>query len=79
MLNSPLNEQPRNQRATVIPLKQKSSMLDWLQSSGRLIARDFNESTFSEPEEEISDFLAGEDGIGDLDYDDDADISIDED
>jgi hypothetical protein len=54
-------------------------MLDWLQSSGRLIARDFNESTFSEPEEEISDFLAGEDGIGDLDYDDDGDISIDED
>ncbi|MFM5979651.1 MAG: DUF3134 domain-containing protein [Sphaerospermopsis kisseleviana] len=79
MLNSPLNEQPRNQRATVIPLKQKSSMLDWLQSSGRLIARDFNESTFSEHEEEISDFLAGEDGIGDLDYDDDGDISIDED
>jgi hypothetical protein len=53
-------------------------MLDWLQSSGRLIARDFNESTFSEPEAEISDFLAGEDGIGDLDYDD-SDISLDED
>ncbi|MEO3704057.1 DUF3134 domain-containing protein [Trichormus azollae] len=79
MLNSPLREQPRNQRATVIPLKQESSILDWLQSSGRLIAREPHESAFSEQEEEISDFLGGEDAIGDLDYDDDNDIAIDED
>jgi hypothetical protein len=80
MLNSPLREQARNQRATVIPLKQESSMLDWLRSSGRLIARDSNESNFAESEAEISDFLGGEDGIGDLDYDDDdSDISLDED
>ncbi|TAF07777.1 MAG: DUF3134 domain-containing protein [Nostocales cyanobacterium] len=78
MLNSPLQEHPRNQRATVIPLKQESSMLDWLQFSGRLIARDLNDSTYSTPEAEISDFLGGEDGIGDLDYDD-SDISLDED
>ncbi|MBK1986020.1 DUF3134 domain-containing protein [Sphaerospermopsis aphanizomenoides BCCUSP55] len=79
MLNSPLREQPRNQRATVIPVKQESSILDWLQSSGRLIAREPHESSFLEQEEEISDFLGGEDGIGDLDYDDDNDISLDED
>jgi hypothetical protein len=54
-------------------------MLDWLESSSRLIAREPYESAFSEQEEEISDFLGGEDAIGDLDYDDDNDIAIDED
>ncbi|MEA5576928.1 DUF3134 domain-containing protein [Anabaena sp. UHCC 0451] len=78
MLNSPLREHPRNKRAIVIPLKQESSILEWLQSSGRLIVRDLNEASFSRPEEEISDFLVGEDGMGDLDYDD-SDISLDED
>ncbi|MBH8573110.1 DUF3134 domain-containing protein [Nostocaceae cyanobacterium CENA369] len=78
MLNSPLREEPRNQRAAVIPLKQESSLLDWLQSNGRLIARDVHEPDFSDEEEEISEFLGGEDGI-DLDYDDDDDIGIAED
>ena len=76
MLNSPLREEPRNQRAAVIPLKQESSLLDWLQSHGRLIARDVHEPDFSDEEEEISEFLGGEDGIGDLDDDDDDDIGI---
>jgi hypothetical protein len=78
MLNSPLREAPRNQRATVIPLKQETSLLNWLQASGRLIARDFHEPDFSEAEEEISDFLGGDDGIGDFDIDDDDDIAIED-
>ncbi|MFN6569952.1 hypothetical protein A6770_30835 [Nostoc minutum NIES-26] len=78
MINSPLREEPRNQRAAVIPLKQESSLLDWLQSNGRLIARDVHEPDFSDEEEEISEFLGGEDGI-DLDYDDDDDVGIAED
>jgi hypothetical protein len=79
MLNSPLREEPRNQRAAVIPLKPESSLLDWLQSSGRIIARDVHEPDFSEEEEEITEFLVGEDGIGDLDDYDDDEIAIDED
>ncbi|MBE9053211.1 DUF3134 domain-containing protein [Nostocales cyanobacterium LEGE 11386] len=79
MLNSPLSEEPRNQRAPVIPLKQESSMLDWLQSNGRLVARNVQEADFSDEEEEISEFLSGEDGIGDYDLDDDSDVSVDED
>ncbi|QXE23993.1 hypothetical protein B6N60_02695 [Richelia sinica FACHB-800] len=64
----------------MIPLKQETSILDWLQASGRLIARDVHEPDFSDDEEEvIADFLGGEDGIGDIDYDDDDDIVIDED
>lgn len=78
MLHSPLIEHPRNQQAIVIPTKQKSSMLDWLQNSGRLIAPDDNNSTFSRLEVEISDFSLGEEGIGDFNYDD-SNISLDED
>ncbi|NJR76713.1 MAG: DUF3134 family protein [Scytonema sp. CRU_2_7] len=79
MLNSPLREEPRNQRAAVIPLKQETSLLDWLQTSGRIIARDVHEPDFLEDEEEISEFLGGEDGIGDYDLDDDDDVTIAED
>ncbi|MBD2167208.1 DUF3134 domain-containing protein [Calothrix membranacea FACHB-236] len=78
MLNSPLREEPRNQRAAVIPLKQETSLIDWLQSSGRIIARDVHEPDFQDEEEEISEFLGGEDGIADFDDDDD-DIAIAED
>lgn len=78
MLNSPLREEPRNQRAAVIPLKQESSLLDWLQANGRIIARDVHEPDFQDEEEEISEFLGGDDGIDYLDDDDD-DISLDED
>ncbi|MEO0970899.1 MAG: DUF3134 domain-containing protein, partial [Cyanobacteria bacterium J06639_18] len=40
MQNSPLYEVPRSRRASVIPLKQESSLLDWLKENGRLISRD---------------------------------------
>ncbi len=73
MLNSPLREAPRNQRAAVIPLKQETSLLDWLQASGRLIAREQQEQDYgNEGEEEISEFLGGEDGY-EIDDDDDSD------
>jgi hypothetical protein len=74
MLNSPLREEPRNQRAAVIPLKQESSLLDWLQSSGRLIARDVHEPDFLDDEEEIESLMGADDGIGDYDFDDDDDL-----
>lgn len=80
MLDSPLREAPRNQRAAVIPLKQESSMIDWLISTGRLISRDVHEKDARDSEEEvISDFLGGEDGIADIDYDDDDDMPIEDD
>jgi hypothetical protein len=79
MLNSPLREEPRNQRAAVIPLKQETSLLDWLQSSGRLIARDVHEPDFLDEEEEIESLMGVEDGIGDYDFDDDDDLVPDED
>ena len=79
MLDSPLREAPQNQRASVIPLKQESSMLDWLRLSGRLIARDIHDTDSREDVEVISDFLGADDGIGDTDYDDDDDVIAEED
>ncbi|MEH2362526.1 DUF3134 domain-containing protein [Nostoc sp.] len=79
MLNSPLREVPRNQRADVIPLKPESSLLDWLQTNGRIIARDIHEPDFQNDAEGIDSLMGVEDGIGyDLDDDDD-DIGIAED
>ena len=78
MLNSPLCEVPRNQRADVIPLKQESSLLDWLQTNGRIIARDVHEPDFQDDEVEIDSLMGVEDGIG-YDLDDDDDIGIAED
>ncbi|MEA5618273.1 DUF3134 domain-containing protein [Cronbergia sp. UHCC 0137] len=76
MLNSPIYEAPRNQRAAVIPLKPESSMVDWLLSKGRLVAREVHEQDLLTGSG-ITDLLGGEDGIPDLDYDDD-EISIEE-
>ena len=78
MLNSPLREDPRNQRADVIPLKQESSLLDWLQTNGRIITRDVHEPDFQHDEEEIDSLMGVEDGIG-YDLDDDDNIGIAED
>jgi len=79
MLNSPLREVARNQRANVIPLKLESSLLDWLQTNGRIIARDIHEPDFQDDAEGIDSLIGVEDGIGyDLDDDDD-DIGIAED
>ncbi|MEA5624462.1 DUF3134 domain-containing protein [Nostoc sp. UHCC 0251] len=78
MLNSPLREVARNQRADVIPLKQESSLLDWLQTNGRIIARDVHEPDFQDDEEEIDSLMGVEDGIG-YDLDDDDDVGIAED
>lgn len=69
---------PATDEAPVIPLKQESSLLDWLQTNGRLIARDVHEPDYSDEEEEISEFLSTDDGISDFDYDDDDDVVPDE-
>lgn len=74
MQNPSLREEPRNQRAGVIPLQQESSILDWLEKSGRLLARDVQEKDISNDEEEISEFLSGDAAYDDDDDDDDLDL-----
>jgi hypothetical protein len=70
--NPSLREEPRNQRAAVIPVNRDSSILDWLENSGRLLARDPSETEFLlEEEAEISELMGSDDSF-DLDDDDDA-------
>lgn len=78
MLNSSLREEPRAQRAAVISSKHESSLLDWLESSGRIIARDHKEPEYLvEEEEEIAGLIDVEDVTYDLDDDDDL-VELDE-
>ncbi|MDQ2100029.1 MAG: DUF3134 domain-containing protein [Tychonema bourrellyi B0820] len=65
MYNPSLRQIPRHLPADVIPLKQQSSLLDWLESNNRLIARDVQEPDYLH-EEEISELMA----VDDNPYDD---------
>ncbi len=70
MYNPSLREEPRDQLAEVIPLKQETSLLDWLETNGRLLARDIVEDHgYLDEEEEISELM----GVDDASYDDDDD------
>ncbi|MEO0683931.1 MAG: DUF3134 domain-containing protein [Cyanobacteria bacterium J06649_11] len=78
MLNSPLYEVPRSRRASVIPLKQESSLLDWLKENGRLISRDPVEPQAEEKRQDIS-LMGIEENIGDYEFDEDDDDDDDDD
>lgn len=74
MVKSPLHEQPRNQRATVIRTSNEFILLEWLKSTGRLMARDNVESDLtSEVEEEIAEII----DLDDLAYDNDDEPGLD--
>lgn len=79
MYNPSLREEPRNQPAEVIPLKQEFSLLDWLENTGRLIAREAHEPDgFLDDEEEI-DALIVDESTYDLDEDgEDDDLMVDD-
>lgn len=76
--NPSLHEEPRKQRAAVIPVKQEPSILDWLESTGRLLAREPQEFDYSEDEEEISELMAVDDGSYDLDDDEDDELDLED-
>jgi hypothetical protein len=76
MVNSPLRQEPREQRAAVIPSRNESSLLDWLEASGRLIGRDVQEPEYLE-EEEINELISVEDVAYDIE-DEDEDLDIQE-
>lgn len=79
MYNPSLREQPRDQRAPVIPLQHEFSILDWLEGTGRLLARDSQEYAYpDEDDPEISDLMAVDDGAYDLDDDEDDVLDLEE-
>ncbi|MCU0517997.1 MAG: DUF3134 domain-containing protein [Oscillatoria sp. Prado101] len=79
MYNPSLREEPRNQPAEVIPLKQETSFLDWLDSTGRLLARDVHDPDGYLDDQEEIDALIVDDNSYDLDEDgDDDDLMADD-
>ncbi|MGB7085684.1 MAG: DUF3134 domain-containing protein [Phormidesmis sp.] len=74
--NPSVRQIPREEPAGVIPLQKDSSILNWLEGTGRLIPRQPIDSVGDEPEpEELADLM----GNDDKDDDDDDDMSLDDD
>jgi hypothetical protein len=69
--NPSLRQEPRSQRAAVIPMQQEASILDWLERSGRLLARDNAEFDYLDEEDEINEIMANDADAFDIDDDDD--------
>jgi phosphopantothenoylcysteine synthetase/decarboxylase len=78
MKNPALRQQPRNQPAAVIPPQRDASILDWLENTGRLLAREANEFDYRDDEAEINELMSGEDNSFDIDDDDDDVLELDE-
>jgi Protein of unknown function (DUF3134) len=66
MLNPSLREEPRNKQASILTSGQQVSILDWLESTGRLVARDGGPISFDyrEDVEELQELMVGEEGGG---------------
>jgi len=75
--NPSLHEEARNRRANVTNRRQAVSILDWLEQSGRLLARETTDFDYGDDEEEINELMAGDDNSFDLDDDDD-DLELDD-
>jgi hypothetical protein len=67
MENPALQQEPRYEPASVIPLKQDLSLIDWLKANNRLIAREQADTNDYEEGEDITEFI----DVDDSDYDDD--------
>ena len=75
--NPSLTQKPRYEIADVIPLQHETSILDWLERSGRMLDRtsEIDESLL-DSEEEIAELIEND---GKYDDDDDDDILVDDD
>ncbi len=73
MKNPALTQELRYEPASVIPLKQESSLIGWLQANNRLIPREPKEKEFINDSEdpEIDELMGNEE---DFEEDDDFDL-----
>lgn len=65
--NPSLRSEPQSTHARVIPSRQGSSILEWLEASGRLRARDGQEVDYTDDQEEIAELM----GVDDSTYEED--------
>ncbi len=74
--NPSLSQKPRYEIADVIPLQHETSILDWLERSGRLMDRTSdNDDLLLDSEEEIAELIEND---GKYDDDDEDDILVDD-
>ena len=66
MYNPSIRQEPRHEPAAVIPIARESSILEWLERNGRLLARDVQVESPLENQEEITELM----GVDDATYDD---------
>jgi len=69
MNNPSLTQVPRSQGAPIIPVQRESSILKWLEDTGRLIAREVQDYDYRDNEEEIADLMASDESGYELDDD----------
>jgi uncharacterized protein YjcR len=75
--NPSLSQKPRYEIADVIPLQHETSILDWLERSGRMLDRtNETDESLLDSEEEIAELIEND---GKYDDDDDDDILVDDD
>ncbi|MFZ9736439.1 MAG: DUF3134 domain-containing protein [Prochlorotrichaceae cyanobacterium] len=80
MNNPALTEYSRNQNAPVLPSLGNASILDWLETTGRLLARDKDENQpdyLLSSDEEIEGLMVDESSYEDSD-DDDEEFDLEE-
>lgn len=75
MKNPALNQEIRYEPASVIPLKQESSLLDWLKVNNRLIPREPKEkdSLDNAEDPEIDELMGNEE-----DFEEDSDFDLED-
>ncbi len=75
MKNPALNQEIRYEPASVIPLKQESSLLDWLKANNRLIPREpkEKESLDNAEDPEIDELMGNEE-----DFEEDSDFELED-
>jgi hypothetical protein len=77
MLENPsLRAEPRYQQAPVLPSTGEPTLLEWLENSGRLIAREFDDKKLLDADEEE---IAALMGVDDSKFDEDDDDDFDDD
>lgn len=68
--NPSLREQKRHEPANPLPVSSSASILDWLEASGRLIAREEqNQESRGSEDEEFTSLMTSDDSSYDDDYD----------
>jgi hypothetical protein len=72
--NPSLRETPRSQLAPILPSPPTESLVDWLEQTGRMSARDIQDQDFLDDDVDISELMEG----GDDSYEEEDD-AIDDD